>query len=91
MTSPFTGFSVLFNVHAGGLFLKLHFIQAGIKSVLLQQLFVRAHFFYFTLIQHNNFTGLPDGGKPVGNNNRCSAGNQFVDGVLYQLFTFCIN
>ena len=45
-----------------------------------------AHFFDFTLIQHHNFVGFADGGKPVGNHNGGPSGNQGINGMLDELF-----
>ena len=43
---------------------------------------------YAALVDNNNLVGTLDGAQSVGNNHRCAASKQFVEGLLNQFLAF---
>ena len=70
---------------------ELHLVQFGIKTALGQELVVGADLADLPFIEDDDLVGFADGGEPMGDDDRAAAGNQFVDGLLDQLFGFGID
>lgn len=45
----------------GNVFFELHLVQFEVKALVGYQFVVGAHFFYFALVEHYYFAGLPYG------------------------------
>ena len=73
------------------MFFKLQLVQFEIKSILFDQFFVCAYFPDLPFIQYDDLICFADGRKAVGNDDGSPPGNQFVDGLLNQLFRFGVN
>ena len=61
---------------------KLHLMQLKIKPFLYHQLFMRAHFPDFALVQHQDLAGFADGGQSMGDHDGRAARNELADGFL---------
>jgi hypothetical protein len=65
---------------------ELQMIQGGIYPTSLQQFFVRAHFSYPALVQHDNQVSIFDSGQAVRDNECSPVFHDLSQCILYHAF-----
>ena len=76
------GRSPLLRLQFGRFQLVLNRAQAPVQSILCHQLGMRADLLDLPALQHHDFIGITDGGKPVGNDDRRPSHHQALQGLL---------
>jgi hypothetical protein len=57
-------------------------MKVEIMALQCHEFVVGSHFLYLSIIQHNDFIGLPNGREAVRNYNGGAATDEFVNGML---------
>ena len=68
----------------------LHFNQPAINATIYQQLLMSTSLCNLASLQNNDFVSMPDGAKPVRNNDTGPVLHHFIDCILDQSLTFRI-